>query len=123
MAFDWQEYFQLAEELCESKSEAKIRSSISRAYYAVFNISMQTIKKIDPSEEITSNHAHKWLIKYFNKSQDKFLNVLSENIRELRDARNKADYKSPHTSVQEAKQALKLAELIINKLKKISQKL
>ncbi len=123
MAFDWQEYFKLAEELCESKSEAKIRSSISRAYYAVFNISKQIIEKVDPFEKAPSLDAHKWLIDYFNKSQDKFANILSENIKELRNARNKADYKSPHISVQEAKQALKLAELIIKKLEKFSQKL
>lgn len=36
MAFDWQEFLDLAEQLLESDSEAALRSAISRAYYSLF---------------------------------------------------------------------------------------
>ena len=44
MPFDWREYFDLAKELQGQTSEAAQRSSISRAYYAVFGTAKNHLK-------------------------------------------------------------------------------
>ncbi len=117
MNFDWEEYFKLAEELAKGQTEAKARSSISRAYYAIFNIAKQIIEEKDPFIKVPTINVHGWLISYLKSPRDRFSYQLSQDIRILRDSRNDADYDSSPISFKKANQSLELARSMIEKLK------
>jgi hypothetical protein len=42
MAFDWHEYLVIADEIAKDPREAMQRSSISRAYYAVYHLGFKS---------------------------------------------------------------------------------
>ena len=44
--FDWTSFLELAEELAKREGEAELRSSISRAYYAVFHTSRHLAEEL-----------------------------------------------------------------------------
>ncbi len=55
-SFDWGDYHELAKELCNDKNgrilDAKQRSAVSRAYYAVFNLAIKNaVKNFDGFDE------------------------------------------------------------------------
>jgi len=104
----------LAKELYNSadSDEAKLRSAISRAYYAVFCIArkktgIMTRKSTD----------HKKVADYFKR--DKRTQKIYENLRRLRNDRNRADYDDVFPNLRrQAEKALKIAEQTLSLLKR-----
>ncbi len=91
MSFDWGEYLRLAKSLARTSNEAELRSSISRAYYAVFNTARRIIVNKGLGYLPTWSHKdHKKVPEIF----EKYLKAveISEGLKRLRNYRNKADY-------------------------------
>lgn len=127
ICFDWSKYLDLAKELANSNSEesneAKLRSSISRAYYAAFckaRIYLRDIEKdprLQPNRNLTVDNVHRYVIEEFRSKKEKELVQIGENLARLRRHRNNADYEDFISNLPSAvKQAMKQAELTIGKL-------
>jgi len=119
--FDFLKYFDLAKDLQDSEDEASLRSSISRAYYAVFHEAKEIISEIDNYEKIPTPsdkiNIHWWLINYFRSRGQ---SVIFEKLRQLKTIRNQADYDSlPHISKREASSAIIETEKILKLLKSV----
>ena len=100
MPFDWHEFFKLAGELAEdlcreslgcSSREAKLRSSISRAYYYSF---CEVRNYLLERKKITfeMSQSHKDVIIFLLTSDDKKEWKIGQYLSEMRDIRNDADY-------------------------------
>ncbi|YAF94053.1 MAG: HEPN domain-containing protein [Nodularia sp. CChRGM 3473] len=139
MKFNWAEYLDIAKELADitstistdsetdSKpiiSEAKLRSSISRAYYAAFCTARNYLRDIlhDPrlSKARTGDtNEHQYVADEFrcNKSKNKKMIEIGNDLGRLRQSRNKADYDDTiYTLEKQVNFSLKLAENIIEKI-------
>ncbi|MBS3908737.1 MAG: hypothetical protein KGZ93_03815 [Actinobacteria bacterium] len=98
MAFNWSEYLALAQELPKKSSssgnmEAKLRSAISRAYYAAYCKSRNHMQHKDmksfPSYKVNK---HDFVKQHFLNDTDKARKSIGANLDRLREERNKADY-------------------------------
>jgi uncharacterized protein (UPF0332 family) len=77
-----------------SLDEAKLRCSISRAYYAAFRKARNHLRDKDsqPLKVLLQGNTHQNVINLFNKSNDIDRQLIAQFLRDLRSARNKADY-------------------------------
>lgn len=106
MAVASTDLLQVAKGCLEQQCEAGYRSSISRAYYAMFHHTLDCLEHVP---HYISNH-HSNLIGYMtNKAENKHepfdsrqLKVLGYNLKQQRDARNEADYELKNVTVSEA---------------------
>lgn len=109
MSFDWSEYLTLAQELASqtersSLQEARLRSAVSRAYYAAFRTARNHLrdKAGKTNWELTQGNTHQNVIDLFtdlyNKSNNQGHLLIAQMLRDLRSARNKTDYNDtvPH---------------------------
>jgi uncharacterized protein (UPF0332 family) len=143
MNFDWSEYFELAQELANISSnnssgltsdqtkpkisEAKLRSSISRAYYAAFCLSRNYLRDFrhDPRLLKVRNgdiNEHQYVADEFkhNKAKNKSMIEVGNDLSRLRQYRNKSDYDdSIYGLEKEVQFSLKLAKNIISKIKEL----
>ena len=103
MRFDWSEYLNLAEELAaisgdSDNNEAKLRSAISRAYYAVFCLARNYLRDVEQDSRLSRKtpdiNEHQYVAEkfIFHKSKAKKMIKIGENLSRLRLFRNKADY-------------------------------
>ncbi len=124
MSFVWSEYLDLAKELLASASgssieEAKLRSAISRAYYAVFHEARLFLIANRPTLIIPETGAAHDVVK------DTFLDDLNPDwitvgvkLDRLKTNRRLADYKNPVTGlVNTATISMRFADEAIAKLK------
>jgi uncharacterized protein (UPF0332 family) len=96
IAFNWREYLILAIELENGTDEAKLRSSISRAYYAAYcsakNYMEGPCKRTLPPRIPT----HQYVIDYYNGNKGHETNhrrsQIAQNLMRMRDKRRMADY-------------------------------
>jgi len=94
MSFDWSHYLDLALELYEQAGssghcDANLRSSISRAYYAMYHKSRQLLKKKWGISMPKDSNSHKLVQEeFYRKKQRK----VAENLHRMRRNRNSADY-------------------------------
>lgn len=139
MSFDWSEYFELAQYLADINSvnssgsainpksrlsEAKLRSSISRAYYAAFCIARNYLRDFlhDPKLLKARNgdlNEHKYVAEEFkhNRAKNKKMIEVGNDLSKLRQYRNKSDYDDRIYSLEKEVQfSLKLAENVISKI-------
>lgn len=74
--------------------EAKLRCAISRAYYAAFRKARNHLRDKDgqPINVLTQGNTHQIVINLFSKSPDIDRQMIGQFLRDLRAARNKADY-------------------------------
>jgi uncharacterized protein (UPF0332 family) len=134
MKFDWSEYLNLATELAALSSdsddvEAKLRSAVSRAYYAVFCLSRNYLRDIEKDPRLSRKNSsdineHQYVAKefIFHKSKNKEMIKIGENLSRLRELRNKADYADTIFNLQkDVNYALKLAQNIISVLNSLKQ--
>ncbi|MFB2917012.1 HEPN domain-containing protein [Aerosakkonema funiforme] len=118
MTFNCSEYLNLARELAgkstaASSEEAKLRSAISRAYYAAF-IQARNLLRDRDNLTIPRDKAHKYVIEQFQNSVDDKRRKLGEKLQRLRDFRNQADYNDTFPKVAaKTEEALGLARRII----------
>lgn len=97
MSFNWMDYLTLADELAgRAKSiateEARLRSSISRSYYASFILSRNYLRDKESNSAPRGINAHKYVSDQFKFSFDKTRRKLGTNLERLRIDRNKADF-------------------------------
>jgi uncharacterized protein (UPF0332 family) len=94
MEFDWCNYFLFAEEIAKKNEEQCLRSSISRAYYAAFHVSLKTLQQ--NSEEVRLENQgrgiHQEVIRTLRYSKNSVEKKAGNRLDRLRCYRNKADY-------------------------------
>ena len=121
MSFNWDQYLDLASELAgkppktPSTEEARLRSAISRAYYAAFCRARNELRDqrgVVNVEKMT----HKQLWKRFETADTKDQQIASDGDRLRRD-RNAADYDDVIENLSSvANSALELSAGIIDRL-------
>ncbi|HNR11847.1 MAG TPA: HEPN domain-containing protein [Thermodesulfobacteriota bacterium] len=85
------EFLDVAQRLCASHHEADRRTSVSRAYYAVFN----HIKPVLESFGVTFSseaHDHTKIYKYLNNAGLEDAESVAHDLTSLRKIRGRADY-------------------------------
>lgn len=100
--FNWVEYFDLAQELVKQSEnpatgnpatrEAKLRSAISRAYYAAFCSTRNYLKSNKQLPVPSGGRAHRIIWEHLCNSGDRKWKKAGVDGFRLRDDRNKADY-------------------------------
>ncbi|MBD2133418.1 DNA-binding protein [Sphaerospermopsis sp. FACHB-1094] len=144
MKFDWSSYLEVAEILLNevntswgqgdnvSLNEAKIRSSISRAYYSSFCLVRNYLRDVEGYSELINmekkqkekkKNVHQYIIHdiLLISTNTNFVD-LGKDLRNLRKLRNDADYEDEipfHTLRANAIKALKYAKTINTLLEKI----
>ena len=123
MSFEWSYYLIVAQELFENatdtahKREANLRCSISRAYYSTFHHAKYTLYNkwdILVSESVSA-HAQIW--NFFKQKGER---DIAWKLRDMRNARNKADYDDQIANLDKlAQEVLKLAREVIKQLGKL----
>jgi len=119
MSFDWSEYLNLAKELAKQSSspaseEAKLRSAISRAYYAAFCKARNYLRDVKGIQMTGSAQDHQIVAKLFKACSDRNWNKVGVNLERLRIDRNKVDYDDSISGLQSmSKVDLALAQQII----------
>ena len=88
--FDWQEYLVLAQELRLKETEAALRSSISRAYYAAFCIALYRIHP--DGYEAFSQNSHAALWNEYKQRQGRAFSHIGTRGDRIRKDRQAADY-------------------------------
>ena len=120
MSFNWSEYLNLARELAgkdpnPATQEAKLRSAISRSYYAAFIHARNFLRD---SEDITipRQNSHQFVISQFtNSPTDERRRKLGAKLQILRGYRRQADYEDRITGLLgKTEEALGLARRIIS---------
>jgi len=96
--FDWSLYLQVARDLASQGKEANLRSSISRAYYYVFNIALQRAQRnqFAPTRG-ESTHIQLWRL--YNQSPEPVCIRLGEIGLRLKLQRERADYASHYSRI------------------------
>ena len=129
MKFDWEEYFNLAQELAGTNEEAKLRSAVSRAYYSAFCLARNYLRDIQQDPRLSRNKTydindHQYVAEEFihNQSKSQTMIEIGKDLTRLRKMRNKADYEDTMFNLQrEARNALVLAENIISALSNLTE--
>ena len=117
MSFDWLEYLHLAQNLAGQtiviSEQAKLRSAISRAYYAAFH---QAKRFLENKEHLTIplQNVHKFVINQFQNYPDPVRQKIGNRLQVLRGYRNQADYEESITiTIKTCQESLILARRII----------
>lgn len=97
MSFDWTEYLYLAQDLAGQgvtapTEEAKLRSAISRAYYAAFCKARNHLRDREGRYIPQTGKAHRCVRDTFKSSHDRRRKRIGENLSRLGADRVKADY-------------------------------
>jgi uncharacterized protein (UPF0332 family) len=97
MTFDWLEYLKLAQKLAGQtvsppNQEAKLRSSVSRAYYAAFCTARNYLRDIEGYPIPSGVEAHTYVRDEFKRSSDRIRRKIGNNLDRLRRYRNTVDY-------------------------------
>jgi hypothetical protein len=100
MPFDWSEYLKLAKELAARKEEACLRSSLSRAYYYVYNLALTRAERNGfVSVQGESTHGQLWRL--YSQSPEPECICLGQIALRLKEKREKADYRSVYRRIEE----------------------
>jgi len=97
MSFDWTEYLALAQDLAGQRVtpptvEAKLRSAISRAYYAAFCKARNHLRDREGHDIPTTGEAHVKVRDIFRDSPYRQRKSIGTTLNRLREDRRKADY-------------------------------
>ena len=97
MSFDWTEYLYLAQEMsgqatAPSTEEARLRSAVSRAYYAAFCRARNHLRDVEHHRIPADNLAHNYVPAQFKSSRSKVQREIGHSLNRLRVLRNQADY-------------------------------
>jgi uncharacterized protein (UPF0332 family) len=128
MSFDWSGYYALARQLAGREveaisEEAKLRSAISRAYYAAFNKARIYLLDNGHIESFPIHRdVHQDVSLWFLARPDKLSKDIGENLDYLRRLRNQADYQDELKNLTAiAADALFRAGSVIDKLMKLKR--
>jgi hypothetical protein len=140
MDFEWFEYYEVAQELYDlavnnndpsqaRKNQARLRSSMSRAYYAALQISKEYLVERSlyyPSED-ESRTSHAYIIQAFISVRDSKVKMIRQGLAMLRDNRVLADYEKVfpleinETIQDKAQDSLAKARHVIELVKKLQR--
>ena len=124
MSFDWSEYLSLAKELagqeCKpSCKEARLRSSISRAYFAAHCKAKNQLDNAGVRNLPRNGRIHGFVIDKFKTSGDRTWREIGTNLDRLRVDRKKADYKNYVRNLSSLVEIdIKMAKKVLSLLKK-----
>jgi uncharacterized protein (UPF0332 family) len=96
MTFDWAEYLKLARELAgkvgsSANEEARLRSSISRAYFAAYCVARKCLS--DKGHGIPGgDKGHRYICNFLQESIFEAEKQAGVDLNRLRNRRNQADY-------------------------------
>ena len=93
MAFDWNNYLTLAEQLATRPDEASKRTAISRAYYCVFNLAFARAEST-AGRHPTREPFHSWCWSKYERTPDGFCKQLGLDGSRMAERRVRADYKA-----------------------------
>jgi hypothetical protein len=123
MSFDWSEYLGLARELAQqsigsSLAEARLRTAISRSYYAAFCQARVHLRSRQPQLVLpTDAEIHRFVREQFQRSLDPMSKAVAANLDRLRSWRNLADYEEALQSLPYTVQlALSAADAVLTAL-------
>jgi len=85
------DYFELAQKLAQMRTEAAIRSAISRGYYAAFHFGKNLVEPLGVNLPKDAT-AHEKLYRLLNNSGVKSAVDAADWLRRLRQRRTQADY-------------------------------
>ena len=88
---DGRRFFEVADRLRASASEAERRTSISRSYYALFNVVLGVLSAQGVIFRETPDD-HYTLISYLNKAHNRTAGLVGSALKDLRLEPNRADY-------------------------------
>ncbi|MUG95962.1 DNA-binding protein [Scytonema sp. UIC 10036] len=140
MKFDWSTYLDIAQNLLDEvnnsldqsstliNTEAKIRCSISRAYYSVFCLARNYLRDVEGDVSLINWKAyninvHQYVIEEFKKSKNKDQQFIGTCLERMRLDRNQADYDDSVDArilLPKAKKALNSAKKVVDLLNKLS---
>ena len=91
-AFDWSKYLELAAELAKDDTdEAKLRTAISRAYYAAFHAAREdAMRRLQ--QKAPRFQTHRWTINFYAKSNRRIDRKIGRKLKRLKKSREMADY-------------------------------
>jgi uncharacterized protein (UPF0332 family) len=124
MAFNWQEYLELAKELAglqrsEYSRECAYRSAVSRAYYSAFCWCRNYAEKHSGFKPTGEAKDHKYLREYLRKLGKDWGKIASK-LDKLRRWRNKCDYDNDLNNIDlegMVYQSIEISQEIIEKCK------
>jgi hypothetical protein len=85
-------FLDLAANLKDGKNEASWRTSVSRSYYALFNLAAQFIRPYFPNVLPRAAEAHKKIYLYLFHCGIEDVELIASDLDDLRTERNDADY-------------------------------
>ena len=106
---DPREFHKLATELVAGTTPARIRTAISRAYYAAHNVGVEVLTGMGCRiERGPASHAGVW--ERLNNCGDKEVIKAGSQLGDLQSKRNKADYRLDNKDIEVQKTAQVLVE-------------
>jgi uncharacterized protein (UPF0332 family) len=117
MAFDWHDYFKLAELWKGSRTEDYWRCTVSRAYYAAYHQVQATVRaRYQYTAPGPDKHRQLWdyLMNNSRTADEKKVGIDGDR---LRDDRNHADYIMKPLTQADAIKACTVAARLIDKIK------
>jgi uncharacterized protein (UPF0332 family) len=122
--FDWSEFLALAKVIAEdaeiSSQEARLRTAISRAYYAAFISVRNYLRDQEGQATASSVEAHRLVSEQMRMSADPVRQSIADKLKRLRLYRNQADYVDSFPGlVGIAPKALELCRQILTDLQSL----
>ena len=100
---DPRDFFSIAERMCSSTIEAERRTSIGRSYYGLFHVLLAALSDRGVIfREIPQDH--QMLISYLLKGGNKTAASVGAVLKDLRQERNRADYRLKEICVTKSSQ-------------------
>lgn len=91
MSFNWLTLLAVADDLLKKDDEEYSRTSINRAYYAIFNMTRRIIEE-NIKETLPEKRVHQEVIDYCVKNPDSNYQTMGSVLDRMRRERVKADY-------------------------------
>jgi uncharacterized protein (UPF0332 family) len=116
MSFNWRDFYALAENPgAAGLDEARVRTCVSRAYYAAFGVARQTASKWWNFKPRGTAQDHALLVEEFKKHGS----AIADSLERLRTKRNMCDYEDDIKCNRNIRDdALRLAKEILDKCPK-----
>lgn len=128
MSFDWPDYLTLAQALSGDEEaapteEARLRSALSRAYYAVYGTARAVARVQDGYVPQRSETSHQGLIRHFRESPDRVRKSIAANLERMQKNRERADYERRWNGDLKGDVALmlKLGAAVLETLKRLQR--
>lgn len=104
MSFNWRGYLVLARELARytthpTQQEARLRSAVSRSYYAAFIQARNHLRDKEGLVTPASANPHQYVINQFLNSRSTARHKIGWDLVYLRRERNKADYEDSYADL------------------------